>query len=56
MTNAVIKIDRLSKNINKNVILKNIDAQINQSDVVTLLGENGSGKPTLIETILGFYI
>ncbi len=35
------------------VILENVDLDISEGEVVTLIGPNGSGKPTLLRILLG---
>jgi len=40
--------------IDNTMVLNQLNATINQGDVIALLGKNGAGKTTLIETMLGF--
>lgn len=54
MTNTIVSINNLSKEINKKMVLNQLNATIEQGDVIALLGENGAGKTTLLETLLGF--
>lgn len=49
----MIQIENLQKSFRKTVALKNIHAQFNKGQVVSLIGPNGSGKTTLIKCILG---
>ncbi|SOC35635.1 ABC transporter ATP-binding protein [Ureibacillus acetophenoni] len=35
-------------------VLKNIDFQIQQGEIITIVGKSGSGKSTLLQTIAGF--
>ena len=39
--------------INNKLILENINFRFNQSDFITIIGPNGTGKTTLLKTILG---
>ena len=41
---------------NKKPILKNINLHINPNETIGIIGENGSGKTSLIKTILGIYV
>ncbi|CAI2557881.1 Bacitracin transport ATP-binding protein BcrA [Apilactobacillus kunkeei] len=52
MTKSV-EINNLNKKIGKKLILNDISFEINQVDIVGLVGENGAGKTTIMKTILG---
>ncbi len=52
----MLKIQKLNKTYQKHSVLKNIELELNNNNVVALLGPNGSGKTTLIKTLLGFVI
>ncbi|KDB00408.1 ABC transporter, ATP-binding protein [Apilactobacillus kunkeei EFB6] len=52
MTKSV-EINNLNKKIGKKLILNDISFEINQGDIVGLVGENGAGKTTIMKTILG---
>lgn len=49
----LLKCKNLSKKIDKKEILKNINIEINEGDVIGLIGPNGSGKTTLIKCLVG---
>lgn len=49
----LLQINGLHRSYKKTQILSNINAQLNEGDVVALLGKNGAGKTSLLETILG---
>lgn len=51
MTNF-LKINNLSKKVYNNEILKNITLEVNNGEIVTILGKNGAGKTTLLNCIL----
>lgn len=50
---ALIKFRDITVAYGKNTILKNINLEIQQGEITTLLGPNGSGKTTLISTLNG---
>ncbi len=47
-------IDHLTQTFDGTDVLKGITTNINEGDVIGVLGLNGAGKSTLIETLLGF--
>jgi ABC-2 type transport system ATP-binding protein len=49
----MLKINTPLISIQKKEILKNIDFEVSQGEVVILIGKNGSGKSTLINYLLG---
>ncbi|MFT5337697.1 MAG: iron complex transport system ATP-binding protein [Luteibaculaceae bacterium] len=49
----VITLSDLNLGYNKRVVLKNINAELHQGELLGLLGENGKGKSTLLHTIVG---
>lgn len=48
-----VEINNLNKRIGRRLILNNISFEINQGDIVGLVGENGAGKTTIMKSILG---
>lgn len=50
---TAIQVQNLTVKIGDHKILDNISFDINQGEIVYILGSNGSGKTTLIKTILG---
>jgi len=50
----LLKSNKLSLGYGSTLIQENLDIQIDKGDYVFILGENGTGKSTLIKTILGF--
>lgn len=44
----------VSKIVNENYILKNINLKVNKGEIIGIVGLNGSGKTTLLKCILNF--
>ncbi|HIH7921151.1 TPA: amino acid ABC transporter ATP-binding protein [Streptococcus suis] len=51
MSNAIISIKALHKYFGKNEVLKGIDLDIQQGQVVVIIGPSGSGKSTFLRTM-----
>ncbi|MFC4556595.1 amino acid ABC transporter ATP-binding protein [Virgibacillus kekensis] len=47
----MIRVEKLNKSFGKLHVLKDIDLQVNESDVVVLIGASGSGKSTLLRCL-----
>lgn len=52
----MIQLTEIQKSFGKLQVLKNIDLEFNQRQIVALLGPNASGKTTLIKIILGMVL
>ncbi|MBO0474853.1 ATP-binding cassette domain-containing protein [Enterococcus ureasiticus] len=50
---SLLKINKLSKTYNRQIIFQNLDLVINQGEWIGIIGKNGSGKSTLTKIILG---
>ena len=50
-----IVLDLIKKNDRKFTALKDVNIEINQGEVVGIIGRNGSGKSTLLRVISGIY-
>lgn len=53
-SNAIIKLENLSKSFNETVALKDVNLYFNHHEFLTLLGPSGCGKTTLLRIIAGF--
>ncbi|WP_054251941.1 metal ABC transporter ATP-binding protein [Neofamilia massiliensis] len=51
--NKVLEVENLSFAYNKNLILEDINFSINKGDFVALIGDNGQGKTTLMNLLVG---
>lgn len=49
----VLEISNLSVLYGTNMVLENIDFKVKQGEYICLVGENGTGKSTLLKTIVG---
>lgn len=49
----MLKITGLSAGYGHVVALKNVDLEVNQGEIVTVIGANGSGKSTLLKAVSG---
>jgi Cu-processing system ATP-binding protein len=52
----MIKIENLHKKYGKNKILTGVDLEIPEKGIFAILGPNGSGKTTMIKSILGMVV
>ena len=50
-TNAMIEIEHLKKNFDKNEVLKDISATVNKGQVICIIGPSGSGKSTFLRCL-----
>ncbi|MDW8845265.1 high-affinity branched-chain amino acid ABC transporter ATP-binding protein LivF [Erwinia sp. P7711] len=51
--NPMLSLDNVSAHYGKIQALHNVSLQINQGEIVTLIGANGAGKTTLLGTLCG---
>ncbi|UQZ95708.1 ABC transporter ATP-binding protein [Mycoplasmoides gallisepticum] len=54
MSKTILKIEDLNVSYSKKVVLKEVNAQIYEGELVSILGPSGCGKTTLLNTIAGF--
>lgn len=48
----MLKVEGIEKTFGDNKVLKGIDLTANQGDIVALIGPSGTGKMTLLRTII----
>ncbi len=53
--NSLLKMENISKSFGHVKVLKNIDFQVSDNEIVALVGDNGAGKSTLIKIITGVH-
>ncbi|WP_196141034.1 ABC transporter ATP-binding protein [Aliikangiella sp. G2MR2-5] len=53
MNSPIISINSLTKAYGQQHVLNQLNWQVEQGDIVALLGKNGAGKSTLLETLMG---
>lgn len=53
MSDTILKIENLSKSFGENTVLKNINLELKEGEILGLVGENGAGKSTLMKIIFG---
>jgi len=49
----MLKVDRVSACYDKVQALKEVSIEVNEKEIVTIIGANGAGKSTLLATIMG---
>ena len=53
MTDAALAVMGLSGGYGRTAVLRHVDVEVRNGEIVTLLGANGAGKSTLLNAILG---
>ncbi len=52
----LIEARNLTKRYGKKTVLKNVNLNIDQGQLVAYLGTNGAGKSTTINILMGFHV
>ena len=53
MQNVILDMKGIEKEFGRNRVLKGVDLQVSAGEVVSLVGENGAGKSTVLRSIAG---
>ena len=56
VSNAVIQIDRLSKQYGEFTALDSLSMQVEQGQILGFIGPNGAGKTTTIRILVGLSV
>jgi AI-2 transport system ATP-binding protein len=51
----LVRLDNIRKSFNRNTVLDGISLDLNESEVISIIGGNGAGKSTLMKILTGIY-
>jgi AI-2 transport system ATP-binding protein len=51
----LVKLEDIRKSFNRNTVLQGISLELNESEVISIIGGNGAGKSTLMKILTGIY-
>jgi AI-2 transport system ATP-binding protein len=51
----LVNLENIMKSFNQNAVLKGVSLEINESEVISIIGGNGAGKSTLMKILTGVY-
>lgn len=53
--NIILKVENVNKIINRKTIISNVSFNIEEGEIVALIGNNGSGKTSIMKLIVGLF-
>ena len=56
MTQAMLEVRGLKKTFGEHTVLDGVDLQVNQGEVVAIIGPSGTGKSTLLRSLYANYL
>jgi AI-2 transport system ATP-binding protein len=51
----LVKLENIRKSFNRNTVLEGVSLDLNESEVISIIGGNGAGKSTLMKILTGIY-
>lgn len=51
----LVSLENIRKSFNRNIVLEGISLELNESEVISIVGGNGAGKSTLMKILTGIY-
>lgn len=51
----LVRLENIRKAFNRNIVLEEISLELNESEVIAIIGGNGAGKSTLMKILTGIY-
>lgn len=51
----LVKLDNIKKSFHQNCVLDGVSIELNESEVISIIGGNGAGKSTLMKILTGIY-
>jgi len=51
----LVRLENIRKSFNRNTVLQGISLELNESEVISIIGGNGAGKSTLMKILTGIY-
>lgn len=55
MPRNLVRLENIRKSFNRNTVLEGISLELNESEVISIIGGNGAGKSTLMKILTGIY-
>ncbi|WP_040209212.1 sugar ABC transporter ATP-binding protein [Neobacillus jeddahensis] len=51
----LVRLENIRKSFNRNTVLEGVSLELNESEVISIIGGNGAGKSTLMKILTGIY-